>query len=87
MAIAEPPPPRSNPRGEVLALPPLSHPQRDKTERSGDGRGGHLLLGLSSIIAVTGLFREGRVCQPRSISRKAMPRSPEYGRSAACVWG
>jgi len=80
--------PRSNPRlVKFWRFHLLSHPQRDKTERFWRWPRGHLSIGLSSIIAVTGAFQGGRVCQPRASAEKAMPRSTENTPSAPVFRG
>jgi hypothetical protein len=79
MAIAEPPTPAALRGGEVLALPPFipAAPGQNRTVLA-MAAAGIFLLGLSSIIAVTGAF-QGKVesVSLAASAERAMPRSAE----------
>ncbi|HZE72768.1 MAG TPA: DUF4388 domain-containing protein [Pyrinomonadaceae bacterium] len=89
MAIAEPPPPAAIRGGEVLALPPFipSAARQNRTVLA-MAAAGIFLLGLSSIIAVTGAF-QGKVesVSLAASAEKAMPRSTENTAEARPVSG
>ena len=80
IAIAEPPPTAAIRGGEVLALPPFIPPSALRQNRTvlAMAAAGIFLLGLSSIIAVTGAF-QGKVesVSLAASAEKAMPRSAE----------